>query len=96
MRKRLQTVCWSFLYNAHARYAPQMLSAGATSTPIFWGHGTADAVVPYKFGTLSVQFLQESLGFKNVQFNSYQGVGHSADQQEIADLGAWLKRVIPA
>ncbi|KAJ1308570.1 hypothetical protein OPQ81_004269 [Rhizoctonia solani] len=79
MRKRLQT----------------LLSPSATSTPIFWGHGTADAVVPYKFGQMSVEHMQGSLGFANIQFNSYKGMAHSADQQEIADLGAWLKKVIP-
>jgi len=73
-----------------------MFSAEATSTPIFWGHGTSDNVVPYRFGAGSVQLLKDSLGFKDIEFKSYQGVGHSSDTQEIVDLGAWLKRVIPA
>ncbi|CAE6425633.1 unnamed protein product [Rhizoctonia solani] len=72
-----------------------LLSPTATSTPIFWGHGTVDPVVPYKFGHMSVEHMKGSLGFSNLQFNSYKGMAHSADQQEIADLGAWLKSVIP-
>ncbi|CCO26535.1 lysophospholipase II [Rhizoctonia solani AG-1 IB] len=79
MRKRLQSI----------------LSPTATSTPIFWGHGTADPVVPYKFGQMSADHMKGSLGFSNLQFNSYKGMAHSAEQQEIADLGAWLKSVIP-
>ncbi|CAE6481787.1 unnamed protein product [Rhizoctonia solani] len=80
MRTRLQT----------------LLSPSATSTPIFWGHGTADPVVPYKFGQLSVHHMQTNLGFKSIEFKSYQGMAHSAEQQEIADLGAWLRQVIPS
>lgn len=75
---------------------PQLFSAEATTTPIFWGHGKSDNVVPYRFGAGSVQLLKDNLGFKDLEFKSYEGVGHSADTQEIADLGAWLKRVIPA
>ncbi|CAE6435939.1 unnamed protein product [Rhizoctonia solani] len=72
-----------------------MLSPSASSTQIFWGHGTSDTTVPYKFGQLSVNHMQSNLNFANIQFESYQGMAHSADQQEIADLGAWLRRVIP-
>ncbi|KAG8745547.1 hypothetical protein FRC10_007725 [Ceratobasidium sp. 414] len=73
-----------------------MLPPGATTTPIFWGHGTSDPVVPYRFGAGSAQILKEKVGFQDVEFNSYQGVGHSTDTQEIVDLSTWLKRVIPA
>ncbi|KAF8759832.1 phospholipase Carboxylesterase [Rhizoctonia solani] len=59
------------------------------------GHGTADPVVPYKFGQMSVEHMKGNLGFSKLQFNSYKGMAHSAEQQEIADLGAWLKSVIP-
>ncbi|CAE6346443.1 unnamed protein product [Rhizoctonia solani] len=79
MRKRLQS----------------LLGPTATATPIFWGHGTADPVVPYKFGQMSVEHMKGNLGFSKLQFNSYKGMAHSAEQQEIADLGAWLKSVIP-
>ncbi|CAE6454649.1 unnamed protein product [Rhizoctonia solani] len=72
-----------------------MLSPSASSTQIFWGHGTSDTTVPYKFGQLSVHHMQNNLNFANIQFESYQGMAHSAEQQEIADLGAWLRRVIP-
>ncbi|KAH7343877.1 Phospholipase/carboxylesterase [Rhizoctonia solani] len=72
-----------------------LLSSNAASTQIFWGHGTSDGVVPYKFGQLSVQHMQKNLNFANIQFNSYKGMAHSADQQEIADLGAWLRNIIP-
>ncbi|CUA70260.1 hypothetical protein RSOLAG22IIIB_00613 [Rhizoctonia solani] len=72
-----------------------LLSPTASSAQIFWGHGTSDTIVPYKFGQLSVRHMQNNLNFANIQFNSYEGMAHSADQQEIADLGAWLRKVIP-
>ncbi|KAG9102000.1 hypothetical protein FS749_000565 [Ceratobasidium sp. UAMH 11750] len=73
-----------------------MFSSHAKSTPIFWGHGTSDPVIPYRFGAGSVQILKEKAGFEEVEFHPYQGIAHSTDTQEIVDLSAWLKRVIPA
>ncbi|QRV72699.1 carbohydrate esterase family 1 protein [Ceratobasidium sp. AG-Ba] len=73
----------------------KMLSSDATTTPVFWGHGTADPVVPYRFGAGSVQILKDKAGFKDIDFKPYQGMGHSTDNQEIIDFSAWLKRVIP-
>ncbi|CAE6455861.1 unnamed protein product [Rhizoctonia solani] len=72
-----------------------LMAPNAASTNIFWGHGTSDGVVPYKFGQMSVHHMQNNLNFANIQFNSYRGMAHSADQQEIADLGAWLRNIIP-
>ncbi|ELU35591.1 hypothetical protein AG1IA_10379 [Rhizoctonia solani AG-1 IA] len=40
---------------------------------------------------MSVEHMKGNLGFSKLQFNSYKGMAHSAEQQEIADLGAWLK-----
>ncbi|KAB5595541.1 Acyl-protein thioesterase 1 [Ceratobasidium theobromae] len=73
----------------------KILNPNAASTPIFWGHGTDDQLVPHDLGVRSVQLLQESLQFKDVVFKSYTGVAHSADEQEIDDLSEWLAKVIP-
>lgn len=71
-----------------------MLGPGTKPTPIFWGHGTRDPVIPHKFASLSVDFLG-TLGFKDVEFKSYD-VRHASDLREIAHLGEWLRKVIPA
>jgi lysophospholipase-1 len=82
-----------------------MASAHAPTTPVFWGHGTLDPLVKYDFGQRSATFLTSQLGMsttslsqdvsKGLVFNSYQGIGHSTNQQELDDLQAWIKRVIP-
>ncbi|KDN36822.1 hypothetical protein RSAG8_10604, partial [Rhizoctonia solani AG-8 WAC10335] len=72
-----------------------ILGPNASSTHIFWGHGTSDVTVPYELGQLCVDHLQSNLNFENIEFNSYQGLAHSTEQKEIADLSAWLGKVIP-
>jgi len=86
-----------------------MSTRHAASLPIFWGHGTNDPLVKYQFGEESAHFLTKELrvplaaslvtpdaaGLKGLAFNSYNGVGHSADPKELVDLRNWLKKVIP-
>ncbi|CDZ96223.1 Lysophospholipase [Phaffia rhodozyma] len=77
--------------------------AEAKNLPIFWGHGTADQVVGYKYGQQSVEILISQYGLekssgqagKGIQFESYPGLGHGSSPQELKDLSAWLQRVIP-
>lgn len=70
-----------------------MVSDSNRKTPIFWGHGDADQVVMYKFGQKSVQLLQENK--YNVRFNTYPRMAHSTCPQEIRDLLAFLKEILP-
>lgn len=39
-----------------------MVFEHAKDTPIFWGHGTADPVVPYMIGQQCTKFLHEVIG----------------------------------
>ncbi|THH16624.1 hypothetical protein EW146_g4048 [Bondarzewia mesenterica] len=85
-----------------------MTTQHATELPIFWGHGTHDPLVKYQFARDSVQFLEtqvgiaetsidaaDAAGLRGIAFNSYSGVGHSANDKELKDLQGWLKKVIP-
>jgi predicted esterase len=85
-----------------------MCSENASSTPIFWGHGTADPLVTYKIGSSSVEFLKTALGIsavtaegsdaaalKGVLFKSYAGLQHGAAPEELNDLTEWLKKILP-
>lgn len=45
---------------------------------------------------MSYKFLKEKLQMPNVEFHTYEGMGHSASQEELFDLTKWLKDVIPA
>jgi len=76
----------------------------AKETPVFWGHGTADGVVPFVLGTESIKALK-SLGFPErtltgpghgVTFQKYVGMEHSSDPKELADLMEFLQSVVPS
>ena len=80
-----------------------MISEHARSLPIFWGHGTQDTVVPYELALSSIKLLTEEADIRKVdrdrleglEFRSYEGMTHTAEDKEIDDFRAWLKRVIP-
>ncbi|KAI5968131.1 hypothetical protein KGF57_000251 [Candida theae] len=62
-------------------------------TPIFQGHGTADPIVAYDFGKRTSELYQK-LGYKNLKFNTYPGVAHSASEEELIDVVKFLKDII--
>jgi phospholipase/carboxylesterase len=60
-------------------------------TPIFMAHGNADGVVPIARATASRDALA-ALGY-GVEWHEYP-MAHSVCMEEIADLNAWLTRVL--
>jgi len=72
-----------------------MRSDTALKFPVFWGHGTADPVVPYAWGKRSVEFLKDTLGMRAVTFKSYPRMEHSANEEELAHLGDFISQVLP-
>ena len=63
------------------------------TTPLFQCHGDSDFMVSLKYGQLTHEVLKTLL--HNVQFKLYKGLGHSTVPQEMEDVGAWVKGVIP-
>jgi phospholipase/carboxylesterase len=59
--------------------------------PVFLAHGTLDPVVPYRAGVRSRELL-ESLDYP-VEWHEYR-IEHTFSLEEIADIGAWLRRVL--
>lgn len=66
-------------------------SEANAATPIFWGHGTGDPIVPLTRGVQSRDVLQ-SLGYR-VDWHTYP-MPHSVCAEEIADMRQWLGRVL--
>lgn len=62
-----------------------------SATPIFMAHGNHDPVIPITLATASRQQLLES-GYA-VEWREYP-MAHSVCVEEIADISAWLKRVL--
>jgi len=62
-------------------------------TPIFMAHGDEDTIVLIAHASASKQYLQE-LGY-TLEWHSYR-MPHSICDDEVADIAAWLRRVLPA
>jgi phospholipase/carboxylesterase len=62
-------------------------SAANTHTPVFWGHGTGDPIVPLTRGVASRDLLQ-SLGY-TVSWHTYP-MPHSVCAEEVDDLRSWM------
>lgn len=60
---------------------------GARKPPVFWGRGTADAVI----STAAIDRTQAWLpGHSTLTERIYEGLGHSVSQAELADTVAFL------
>lgn len=62
-------------------------------TPVFWGHGSLDEIVPESLGKISANHLTE-LGYP-VDWHSYP-MAHSVNQDEIKDISLWFKKIFNA
>jgi phospholipase/carboxylesterase len=62
------------------------------STPVFMAHGVQDPVVPLLMGEDACRQLQAA-GYP-VEWHAYS-MPHSVCPQEVADIAAWLRRVLP-
>jgi phospholipase/carboxylesterase len=67
-------------------------SAANLATPIFLAHGRQDPVVPLMLGEYAREALQAS-GY-SVEWHAYD-MPHSLCPQEVTDIAAWLRRVLP-
>lgn len=62
----------------------------AKELPVFLGHGTDDDIVLFKYGEKSAATLQ-SVGFSNLTFKTYKGLGHYTTPTEMKDICAFFK-----
>jgi phospholipase/carboxylesterase len=62
-------------------------------TPILMCHGLHDCIVPLALGQASRDYLV-SVGFR-VEWRTYP-MEHQVSMEEVADINAWLQRVLPA
>lgn len=64
-------------------------------TPYFLGHGTADSVVRFEYGTRTRDFLKNELKRDGVSWNEYPGLDHGADPEELAQVLAFIASRLP-
>lgn len=63
-------------------------------TPIVQCHGDSDPVVPLEWSKMTVQLLK-TLGFSDVAFKTYQGLGHSSTEEELDDIKDFIAKHTP-
>jgi phospholipase/carboxylesterase len=83
-------LCLSGYLPIHATVQDERHSANH-DTPIFLAHGRGDNVIAIDRAEKSRDMLQ-ALGYK-VEWHEYM-MPHSVCEEEIEDIGAWLKRVL--
>lgn len=76
----------------HKKFA-KLTKSTNKETPIFLGHGNADPVVAYNLGKLTSSTIKEF--YKNVNFNTYEGLGHSSAPQEMRDVQEFISKTLP-
>lgn len=63
-------------------------------SPVFFGHGSSDNVVPTKWGEKSADVLKKA-GFE-VNWKTYRGVAHSSCAEEFGDINKFLDKALKA
>ena len=64
-------------------------------TPLFYGHGSSDPLIPPMVAQLSADHLQKNLQLEDLRFKMYPGMQHSTCSQEMQDMRAFLAAVLP-
>lgn len=70
---------------------PDGFAPAARHTPLFMAHGDQDGVIPLRLAEQSRELLAGA-GFQ-VEWHRY-ALGHGVCQEEIADIRAWLVRIL--
>lgn len=65
------------------------------NTPIFHGHGDVDPVFNIEYARDTASYFRH-LGFKDYEFHEYVGMVHTTNDEEMLDIEAFLKKVIPS
>jgi phospholipase/carboxylesterase len=61
-------------------------------TPIFWGHGTADTLVPFELAEEGWATLRAAGA--QLESHQYPGMSHTINDGEMSDAAAWVERVL--
>jgi phospholipase/carboxylesterase len=65
-------------------------------TPVFHGHGEEDPLIHKSLSDSSAKFFKEELGYKNYEYRTYPGVGHSLAEDELEYALNFIKERLPS
>ena len=91
-RERLAGIMGLSCYLLLESHLERERQAANQATPVFLAHGSQDPVVEMRAGLLTRQAL-EAAGYP-IEWHAYP-MPHAVCQPEIADIAAWLRRVLP-
>jgi len=74
------------------KHFPKELSEENVNTPILMCHGRQDTVVKYEWAQRSHNILKER--HKNIEFKTYEHMGHASSPQEMTDILGFLASLI--
>jgi phospholipase/carboxylesterase len=91
LRTRPERIADTVILSGFVLDAPQPADARLAESlpPVFWGRGTADTVIPPTL-VAAASALLDSLTTLTVRI--YEGLAHSVDDRELADVKAHLAR----
>ena len=87
----------AYLPLADAVLAHVTAAAGAKTqlqSPVAFFHGDEDNVVPLSYGQASAAHVRKA-GCTSVSFKVVEGMGHSADPEELEEVAAFLAKALP-
>ncbi len=77
---------------ALSTYCPNIATEGPNAgTPVFWGHGSFDPIVPVSLGRDGSKQLEQQ--GNPIEFHEYR-MPHSVCPEDIHDFGVWLNRIL--
>lgn len=85
----------SYLPFAKSDFSPAAMNSESPQirldVPVFWGHGTADFLIPIQWAHVSSRRI--SSFFRSVEFKEYKGLGHSISPHEENDVMTFLHKL---
>ena len=82
---------------ALSTWAPDRSDRGgdSISVPVFYGHGVDDNVVPFELGKICAERISSYPWYSGkVDFRSYSGIYHGANEEELGDVLGFLRNVL--
>jgi phospholipase/carboxylesterase len=71
---------------------PNVVVPPGFTTPIWWGHGTADGAIPFAYGEAGWQALRGAGAALTTV--SYPGMGHTIGEAELRDAARWVGSMV--
>lgn len=64
-------------------------------TPVFHGQGLSDPIVRFDIGNKGSSFFREKLGYTNYKYETYRGLDHSVNDEELMEIFSLIRSAVP-